>query len=449
MQVRQRWNMRRRAAATVLALAMPAVGAAQVSLRTVVDLAQQKSVQVREAQADLQKAVAQASQAKDAFVPSVSFGSGLPAFPEIGFTGSLPSIWTSTAQSMVFSMPDIRYIQAARQGVKAAQAALNDAKEQAALDASTVYIELDTVNIELEAAQEQEQDAAKLVEIEQQRSDAGVDSLSDLLEAKLAAAQLKLGRLHLETRAATLSKQLAVVTGLPDGSIAPDHASIPEIPAVTADERPKTLAGIEAAEMQAQAKVLIAKGDREHLWLLPEVGFGLLYNRNTTLLNNIGSYFNTGKSGQLPANNFSTGFSIKVPLVDFGLHAKSRESAAEALRAKVEAEQAQQQNDVQIATLTSSLRELDAEAEVASLKQQIANEQLKAVMTELEVGNGAGNAPGAPPQLTPSAEQRARIDERTKYEDALDAGLDLSKARLDLLRALGHMQDWLDELHQK
>jgi outer membrane protein TolC len=445
MQVRQGLDKRRLAAAG-LALAMPAMCAAQISLRTVVDLAQQKSAQVREAQADLQRAKAQESQSVDAFVPSISFGSGLPAFPEIGYTGSLPSIWDSTAQSMVFSMQQIRYIQSARRGIKAAQAALDDAKEQAALDASTVYIELDTVDSELAAAREQEQDAAKLVEIEQQRNDAGVDPLSDLLLAKLTAAQLKLGRLHLETRVATLSEQLAVVTGLPVGSITPDHASIPEIPAVTADERPKTLPGIEAAEMQAQAKILVAKGDRERTWLLPEVGFGLLYNRNTTLLNNISRDFFSGK---LPPNNFSSGFSIKVPIFDAGLHAKSRESAAEALRAKVEAEQAEQQNDVQIATLTSSLRELDAEAEVATLKRQIANEQLKAVMTELEVGNGAGNAPGAPPQLTPSARERARIDERQKYEDAMDAGLDLSKARLELMRALGHMQDWLDELHRK
>jgi hypothetical protein len=99
--------------------------------------------------------------------------------------------------------------------------------------------------------------------------------------------------------------------------------------------------------------------------------------------------------------------------------------------------------------LTSSLRELDAEAEVASLKQQIAGEQLKTVMTQLELGNGAGSGPGAPPQANPTAEQNARIDERQKYVDALDAGLDLSKARLNLLHALGHMQDWLNELHTK
>ena len=82
--------------------------------------------------------------------------------------------------------------------------ALKDAREQAALDASTAYIELDTVNRELEAARQQEQDAARLVEIEQQRAEAGVDPLSTLLQAQLTAAQLKLSRLHLETRAATL-----------------------------------------------------------------------------------------------------------------------------------------------------------------------------------------------------------------------------------------------------
>jgi hypothetical protein len=131
------------------------------------------------------------------------------------------------------------------------------------------------------------------------------------------------------------------------------------------------------------------------------------------------------------------------------VRAKARESAADALRAKVEAEQAQQQNNLQIAQLDSSIRELDAEAEVATLKQQIATEQLTTVMTQLELGNGAAGSPGAPPQLSPKAEQEARIDERQKYLDALDAGLDLSKARLNLLRALGHMQDWLNELHTK
>jgi hypothetical protein len=43
----------------------------------------------------------------------------------------------------------------------------------------------------------------------------------------------------------------------------------------------------------------------------------------------------------------------------------------------------------------------------------------------------------------------ALIDARQKTEDALDAGFELAKARLGLLRALGHMIDWLNELKTK
>jgi hypothetical protein len=49
--------------------------------------------------------------------------------------------------------------------------------------------------------------------------------------------------------------------------------------------------------------------------------------------------------------------------------------------------------------------------------------------------------------LTPKAEQLARIDAGQRLTESMDAGLDLAKARLGLLRALGHMDDWLHELH--
>jgi outer membrane protein TolC len=413
-------------------------------LRTVVELAQQNSATVRLAGADVAKARASLSESRDAFVPSLTFGSGLPAFPEVGFTGSLPTIWDATVQSIAFSIPQIRYIQAAQIGLHAAELNQKEALDQVALDASVAYVELDTVDSELEATRQQEGYAAKLVEIEQQRAEAGVDPLSELLQDQLTAAQIKLKRLHLETRAATLAKQLAALTGLPVGSITPDRASIPEIPAITADDTPRTTAGIESARLQAAAREREAKGDQERVWF-PQIAFGAIYNRNTTLLNSINNYYKQ----DLPANNFSSGFNIQLPLFDVGVHAKARESAAEALRAKVEAEQAQKQNDLAITELNSTLREIDAEAEVASLKQQIAGEQLKTVLTELELGNGAGSGPGAPPQANPTAEQKARIDERQKYIDALDAGLDLSKARLNLLHALGHMQEWLNELRTK
>ncbi|MGD0628506.1 MAG: TolC family protein [Terracidiphilus sp.] len=414
---------------------------AQVSVATVVDLAQRNSSAVKLADADLQKSQAALNQTLDAYIPNFVIGSNVGY--SHGFPTGQPSVGSATMQSLVLSFSQRQYVKAARVGIEAANLALKDAREQVALDASTAYIELDTVSRELAAAQQQETFTADLVRIEQQRNEAGVDSDLDVLQARLTAANLKLQRVHLETRAATLSKQLAVLTGLPVGSILPDHASIPEIPEITADEAPRTLPGINSASALALSKRLEARGD-DLAWKRPFIGFGAVYNYDSNELNSYSTYYKN-----FTPNNVSFGLQVTIPFFDFALRAKARATAAEALRATVEAEQAQRQNDVQIATLTGSLRELDAQAEVASLKQQIADAQLKAVLTQLEAGNGASTGPNPQPQTTPKSEQLARIDERQKYQQALDASLDLAKARLSLLRALGHMDDWLHELHTK
>ena len=425
-------------------LLSPLCLAAQTSLSTVVDLAQRNTNAVKIAQADLDKARAVYAESKDVIIPSLSVSSGVPVFPEVGFTGQPPSIWSATMQSLVFSIPQKHYIDAARSGFQAADSRLKDAREQAALDASTAYVELDAINRELEAVHQQETMTARLVEIEQQRAEAGVDPLSEMLQARLVAANIKLSRARLESRAAVLLKQLAVLTGLPVDSLNPDHASIPEIPQVHADEKPRMVPGIEAAHQLARSRLDQARGDQETNYY-PQLTFALQYNRNTTILNSVNQYF----AKALPPNNFASGIQVQIPLFDMGHRAKGRESAADALRARVEAEQADHQSDTAIVELTSTLRELDAQAEVANLKQQIAAEQLKTVQTQLENGNGAGATPGATPQLSPRAGQLAEIDERQKFAEAEEAALNLAKARLELLRALGHMQDWLSELHTK
>ena len=421
--------------------AAPALLPAQVSLGTVVDLAQHNSSAVRLAEADVQKAQAVLAQTHDAYIPNFIIGSTVGY--SYGFPTGQPSVGNASMQSLVVSYSQRQYVKAAQAGIQAASLSLKDARERVALDASTAYIELDTVDRELEAARQQESFTDLLVRIEQERAEAGVDSSLDLLQARLTASQLKLKRLHLESRAATLANQLATLTGLPVGSIIPDHTSIPEIPSITADEVPHRMPGIDAAGAHANSKELQAKGDNL-VWRRPQIGFGAIYNYDSDRLNNYSSYYKN-----FTPNNVSFGLQITVPFFDFSLRAKARETAADALRATVEAEQAQRQNDIQIASLTGSLRELDALADIASLKQQIAKEQLQSVLAQLELGNGSESSPAAQPQLTPKAEQLARIDERQKYEDAMDAGFDLAKARLSLLRALGHMEDWLQELHAK
>ena len=118
-------------------------------------------------------------------------------------------------QSLVFSYSQRQYIKAARAGMDAANLQPQGRTRSRWLwMPPRTYIELDTVNRELEAAHQQEAFAGDLVKIEQQRAEAGVDSIARSAAGPLTAAQLKLKRLHLETRAGTLAKQLAVLTGL-------------------------------------------------------------------------------------------------------------------------------------------------------------------------------------------------------------------------------------------
>jgi outer membrane protein TolC len=160
------------------------------------------------------------------------------------------------------------------------------------------------------------------VTIEQERAEAGVDPLSDLLQAQLTAAQLKLKRLHLETRAAHIAKQLAVLTGLPAGSITPDHASIPEIPAVRADETGRTTKGIEAAQMFALSKQKTARETRSTR-IFPRSALPRSTSAAPRLLNNA-AITTTSNNADPPNNNFSSGFSIQVPLFDWGHRAKAK-----------------------------------------------------------------------------------------------------------------------------
>ncbi len=410
---------------------------AQISLATVVDLAQQNSSSVKLAEADTRKARAILTEMNDVYIPNLDIGSSIGP-PTIGFPAGQPSIANATMSSLVFSFSQGFYIKAARAAYKAASLALKDAREQTALDASTTYIELDTVERERDEASQQQTDANRLEEIEQARAEAGVDSHSDLLQSRLTLAELHLKQLHLASRAAVLRAELASMTGLPVASIHPLHSSIPAIPAVTgqATETP----GLAAANASAQSRLMQAKGDAQ-VNHRPLITFGAQYNRDSNSLNNYSTYYQHFK-----ADNFSIGVTIQIPIFDLIHRDKARESAADALRTRVEAEQASRQNDLQIATLDASLGELSALTDIAQLKQEIAHEQLKEVQSELQYGNGSSADPGASPQVTPKALQLALIDEQSKAMDAAESEFDLSKARLSLLRALGHMEDWLKTL---
>jgi outer membrane protein TolC len=416
--------------AALAAITVPAQ--AQISLLTAVTMAQSNSASVHAAQAQVAHAKAALSQSRDAYVPSLTAGSS--AGYSYGFLGGVPSVFDAQIQSLVFSFSQPDYIRAAKAGLRAATLDLENAQEQVQLDSALDYLQLNTITQQLAALDEEKTYAARLDVIEQERLSAGVESKIAATRAELTAAQSDLQRIHLVAQAALLRKQLSDLTGLPLEDLQPEPETIPGAPIGAAGAPDGFTAGVQAGYSNAASKHYMAHGDARRNFR-PQIGFGFSYQYLDTTLNNYNSFY----SHPLQPNNFGLAAQITIPLFDMSLLSQAKESAADAVQADAQAEQGRQQAEEQTSQLRDSFPELRAQAHIANLQAKLAQQQLQAVLLQMK---SPPTAPGAA-AVTPADEMQARIEERSRYSDALDARFTLLKAQVSLLRVTGGLTAWI------
>ena len=413
---------------------------AQISLATAVDLALRSNPRVKGAEDDLLRANAQLSQAHDAYIPSVSVGAGLGQ--GYGYLPSPPTLATATAGSIVFSMSQFDSVRSAKAGVGAAHLALQDAQEAVAQDTALAFIALDNDTQHEQAIRQQTAFAGTLVTIMQERVDAGQDTQIDLTQAKLTAAQLDLSLLRVQDNIAVDRDHLARLIGLPSASLQTD-GSIPAIavPLDTVNPTPNGYANfaVASAFANAEAKRQQAKGEaRSGYW--PQINFVSQYNRYATFTNSFGTLEAfSGTKGHIGADEAAFGVQISIPFFDKGRSARGRSAAAEAARALHDAQSAEIDVLDSQTRLRHTITELHAQADVAALQQQLAQQQLDVLHVQLQSGTGNQNGP----QMSPKDEQNARIAERDKYLAVLDADFQLRQTEIQLLRQSGSLESWL------
>jgi outer membrane protein TolC len=422
------------AAAAVLMAAMPAK--AQISFTTAVDLALKNSPRVMAAEAEVEKAQAGLSQARDVYIPTLVGGSGLGY--SYGFPVGQPSVFNVTSQSLVFNFSQPDYIRAARASLNAANLALRDARQAVAEDTAITYLALD-YDLRRQAALSDESGfAAKLISISQARLDAGQDTSIDLTHARLTAAQVRLARLRVEDDADADRMHLARLIGLPANGLSVVSSSIPGFTpprAEGASQGPMASPAVESAYAIAQAKQQTAFGDARYLWR-PQIYFAAQYNRFSKI-NNYDAYYKNFQH-----NNAGIGIEITLPVLDYVHKAKARESAAEAARAQHEADAARDQFLEGRLKVRRSTALLAARAEVADLDQQLAKQQLDVMLVQLNTSGSSGA------QMTPKDEQNSRIAEREKYIAYLEAGYQMKQAQINLMRQTGELENWLKSATQ-
>ncbi len=423
--------------ALVACTVLSASAHAQVTLTTAVDMALTKSPKVRLAQADVLKAQASLNQAINAYVPTVNAGANLGE--SYGYSFNPPTLFTFNAQSLVFNFSQKDYIRAGRLGVNAAALNLQDARQGVMEDTALSFLALQH-DEQREAVLKQENEfAQRLVTIVQDRLDAGRDTEIDLTQARLSAAQFHLSALRQQDETANDRDHLALAMGISltptltaSGMIPPAPEAFAPVPVLTAAATP----AVASAYANAQAKEEQSLGDHRYL-LRPSLAFFAQYNRYATFTNSFKQLEAT--TGNIGSNEGAVAIAIQIPLFDKVHKAKADESAADAIHARAEADDAQRTAlDGQL-KLRHSVDVLKAQSEVARLEQQLAQQQLDALTVELNTASTNPNGPA----LSPKDEQNSHLAERQKFLALIDANYQLREAQIQLLRQTGQIESWL------
>lgn len=418
----------------IFMLSTPSNGRAQIDFASAMRLAVENGSRVRAAQLDLKKAQKSMAIAKDIFVPSVVTGGGLGW--TYGITLTVPTIFTVNAQSLVYSNQQRFTIRAARADLEAAQFALVEARQQTEEDAALTWFSLDEKRRTLEALAEQEELARKLVAILEDRVRAGLDSDLELKKTRRSALQIDLQKMQAEDDKASLVARLSELTGLPAREVDLTSGSAPMIPDPARDRSGSSgfdtfsTPGLQSAEAMERGKVERAKGEAGYTWR-PIINFAAQYGR-VSPINDVSSFYNLHGN----YNTANVGVQFSFPMFDRVRKDAARLSAADAARAEVDVTNQRAEETASRMKAQRSVREAAIHAEMAELDYEIAGDELKS--TTIELHGVAGAAP-----VTPKEEENAKIQERQKYLGMLDARLQLSKAKISLLRLTGQLDGWV------
>ncbi|MGB9105272.1 MAG: TolC family protein [Terriglobales bacterium] len=429
---------------SILALAVSISALAEpLPFRRAMELvAQRGSVSV--AAAEQLRARAAYLETRNMFLPQLVVGSGIAktyGFP-LSIEGSAPSIISVNYLSSLYSPAGREFMKAAQKEWQSSETNTQDQRAVTLLEAAITYIQLDTVASRMRLLNQQQEEANRLLSVVSDRVQAGVDSQMDLTRAKLAAAQVRMRLADAEGAADVLRERMGQLTGVPATSIETVTESIPAVPDLShspdiVGTAVSSSPVVKSAMQDATAKEFRAKG--EHRMMLPAIDLVAQYGLFSKY-NNYDLYFN-----RFQRNNATLGVAIRFPFLNFAQRARAEAADAEAVKAQRQTEVTKRQVSTDTLKLARAIKQLDAAEQVAQLDYQLAQAQVDAVQARIQTAApGMPGAPGQPavPPPGPRELESARIQMNDKYSTYLDTGFELQKARLQLLRAAGKLDDW-------
>jgi outer membrane protein TolC len=387
---------------------------------------------------DQARAQAAYNEARSAYLPHLAAGSGLGwtyGYP-LTLEGGAPSIVNLNYQSTVFNLQQRALTRAAQETLGAQRWSTENARRDIALETTVTYVQLNSLNNRLKLLQEQLQTASHLVQVTSARVKEGVEAQVELTRAQLTEAQTRMAIADADGGSNVLRLRLAQLTGLAAASIELVPESIPEIPQPdpSADLVSQALANSPAVKAaQQQLKAQQSRAEAAHNARYPSVDLAGQYGVFSRI-NNYDQFFS-----KFQRNNATVGLSIRFPFLDSTQKADAQAADADTLKARQQLEQVQNQISTETLQLAQAAERLTIAEQVAQLEYQLAQSNVDA--TQQRIQTQAPPAPGARPP-SPRDLELARIEASQRDVSTVDTSFELQRARLQLLRATGKLQDW-------
>lgn len=365
------------------------------------------------------------------YIPQLTIGSGLGyayGFP-LTLEGSAPSVANFTSNGSLYNPALRQFIRAAKINWKATSQDVQDERNAVILDTALTYAQLEQLSGKSKALTEAQAAATRAQFISEQRLQQGVDSKLEVTKSQLVEARIRLRIAEAQGHMDVLREHLSKLIGLPAESITVEPGSMPQLPQISQDDDFSARAVVnnplvKEADQKAAAAEARARGEHKAaVW--PTIDGATQY-AYLARYNNYQQYYKS-----YLANNFTGGLNIRIPVFNAVQRAKAQEADADAMIARKRADLTKNQVGEDALKLQRSLRQLSAARDVAKLEWEVSQGESEAVTARAQtVGSN------------PRDQENARLDVEDKHAAYLDAEFELSRAKLQLLRLAGELENW-------
>lgn len=406
-------------------LALPALAEPRVlTLKQAVELASRQSPEVVLARLDEQRAALEVAAVREPLLPRFYAGSGLAysSGMPMSIEGATPAVVQAKGVRTLWNRPQGYQVAAARESARAASAASASAREDAELRVAALFLDLERLARQSDAARRQLEHAQRIEAAVRLRAEEGREIPLEARRAALETARARLRLQQLDSQRKSASRALAVALCLePSEEIVPaaEDRPAPEIPL---DEESSVAAALrddpEVRRLEAEVAAKNLQGRSYRAMRLPRIDlvaqYGLLAK-----FNNYEQFFN-----RFERHNGQIGASIQIPLFASSQdEARAAQAGIEARRLQAQLQQNRRRVESETRQAWQKIRDAEAARELARMDLDVAREQVSLTLARVEEGRASLR----------DLEQ-ARFQEQERWILFYDAVHDLELARLELLR---------------